>query len=188
MYSSSVAVALSPINWAASSVKINSSSSRVSSKIILVSKSSPPTLKESSSVIPSSSATSNSDLTTLSNEVFNTLVVSSKDTIVPVCPDEARVSLDAKVPVISLRTKFALKFGCGGSVYAKPALVISTSPTAPMLLVVAKSFVLVPEVDVTVTTGSLLYPEPPFVRNIFDIPPVESVPSSIANWSPPTVP
>ena len=41
-----------------------------------------------------------------------------------------------------------------------------------MLSVVAKSFVLVPELDVTVTVGSLLYPEPPLVRNIFDIPPV----------------
>ena len=137
-----------------------------------MSKLSPPTLKESSSVIPSSSATSNSDLTTLSNEVFNTLVVSSKDTIVPVWPDEARVSLAAKVPVISLRTKFALKSEVGSAVYAKPALVISTSLTAPMLSVVAKSFVLVPELDVTVTVGSLLYPEPPLVRNIFAIPPV----------------
>ena len=137
-----------------------------------MSKLSPPTLNESSSVMPSSVETSNSNLTTLSNEVFNTLVEESKDTIVPVWPDEARVSLAAKVPVISLRTKFALNFGTGSATYAKPALVISTSPTDPMLSVVASKLVLVPEVDVTVTVGSFLYPEPPFVRNIFDIPPV----------------
>ena len=50
-----------------------------------------------------------------------------------------------------------------------------------MLSVVASKLVLVPVVDVTVTIGSLLYPEPPLVRIIFVIPPVESVPSSIAN-------
>ena len=146
-----------------------------------MSKLSPPTLKESSSVIPSSSATSNSDLTTLSNEVFNTLVVSSNDTIVPVCPDELRVSRAAKVPVISLRTKFALNFGAGSATYENPELVISISPADPMLSVVASKLVPVPELDVTVTVGSLLYPEPPFVRNIFVILPAESVPSSIAN-------
>ena len=115
-YSSSVAVALSPINWAPSSVKINSSSSRVLSKTILVFVLSPPTLNESSSVIPSSSATSNSDLTTLSNEVFNTFVEESNDTIFPTWPDEVRVSAAAKVPVISLRTKFALNFISGAEV------------------------------------------------------------------------
>ena len=161
--------------------KINSSSSRVSSKIILVSVLSPPTLKESSSVIPSSSATSNSVLTTLSNVVFNKFVEESNDTIVPVCPDEARVFPAAKVPVTSLRIKFALNFISGSEVYAKPGLVSSISPTDPMLSVVASKLVPVPEVDVTVTVGSVVYPEPPFVKNIFDIPPVESVPSSIAN-------
>ena len=67
-------------------------------------------------------------------------------------------------------------------------MVISISPTDPMLSVVASKLVPVPEVDVTVTVGSLLYPVPPLVRNIFDIPPVYSVPYSIAIWSPPTTP
>tara|TARA_Y100000741_G_C18235985_1_gene551725 strand:+ start:280 stop:693 length:414 start_codon:yes stop_codon:yes gene_type:complete len=137
-----------------------------------VSKLSPPTLNESSRVIPSSSAASNSTLTTLSNEVFSTFVEESNDTIVPVCPDELRVSRAAKVPVISLRTKFALNFISGSEVYAKPGLVISTSPTDPILSVVAKSFVPVPETDVTVTVGSFEYPEPPLVKTIFDIPQV----------------
>ena len=59
-------------------------------------------------------------------------------------------------------------------------MVSSISPIDPILLVVARSFVFVPEPDVTVTTGSFEYPLPPLVKVISFIPPEKSVPPSIA--------
>ena len=60
----------------------------------------------------------------------------------------------ANVPVTSLRTKFALKSDCGASAYLNPILVNSTLSTAPMSVVVASSFVLVPSPVDTETVGN----------------------------------
>ena len=90
---------------------ILSSSSKERFIPIVVTLTSLPTLKESSRAISSSSPVSNVTLTTSSNDVFNILVDESNDEMVPVWV--VRVLLAAKVPVISLRVKFALNTNSG---------------------------------------------------------------------------